>query len=114
MNLLKKLTFGLEKKYRVFTVLSPVFMLGEVLMETTIPLVMAKIVDVGIGSKDLGYVVRFGLLMVLMSVFSLCCGAGCGRLSALAAFGFSKNLRGNLFRKVQSGQVLLLRASQLM
>ncbi len=102
MNLLKKLTFGLEKKYRVFTVLSPVFMLGEVLMETTIPLVMAKIVDVGIGSKDLGYVVRFGLLMVLMSVFSLCCGAGCGRLSALAAFGFSKNLRGNLFRKVQS------------
>ncbi|MBQ3670727.1 MAG: ABC transporter ATP-binding protein [Treponema sp.] len=102
MNLAQKLTAGLEKKYRVFTVLSPIVMLGEVLMETTIPLVMAKIVDVGIAREDAGYVVRLGLLMVLMSVFSLCCGAGCGRLSSLAAFGFSKNLRRNLFRKVQA------------
>ena len=102
MNVVQKLTAGLEKKYRAFTILSPVVMLGEVLMETTIPLVMAKIVDVGIAQKDVGYAVRLGLLMVSMSVFSLCCGAGCGRLSALAAFGFSKNLRGQLFRKVQA------------
>ncbi len=70
-------------------------------METTIPLVMASLVDVGIASSDSDFVIKKGLLMVLMASFSLFCGAMCGRISSLAAFGFSKNLRRKLFKKVQ-------------
>lgn len=102
MKLIKTLVSGLERKYRFFTILSPILMVGEVLMETTIPLVMAKIVDVGISQKNGDYVFKFGILMIFMSLFSLFCGASCSRFSSLAAFGFSKNLRAKLFRKVQN------------
>ena len=91
----------MEKRYWLYTVLSPLFMLGEVGMETTIPLVMARLVDVGIKNDDSDFVIRHGLLMVAMATFSLFCGAMCGRISSLAAFGFSKNLRRKLFGKVQ-------------
>ena len=77
-------------------------MFGEVSMETTIPLVMARIVDVGIKTADQNFVLKNGMLMVLMASFSLFCGAMCGRLSSVAAFGFSKNLRKKLFSRVQA------------
>lgn len=102
MSLLKKLTAGMEKKYFLYTALSPFFMLGEVLMETTIPLVMAGLVDRGIASRDSAYVIKHGAIMVSMAVFSLFCGVMCGRISSLAAFGFSKNLRKKLFSRVQA------------
>ena len=101
MSFVRKITSGLEKRYWLYTVLSPLFMLGEVGMETTIPLVMARLVDVGIKNADSDFVIRHGLMMVAMATFSLFCGAMCGRISSLAAFGFSKNLRRKLFGKVQ-------------
>ena len=91
----------MEKRYWSYSFVSPLFMFGEVLMETTIPLVMAQIVDVGIKNSDSDFVIRYGLLMVVMASFSLFCGAMCGRISSLAAFGFSKNLRKKLFKRVQ-------------
>lgn len=91
----------MEKKYWVFTAISPLFMVGEVLMETSIPLVMAKIVDVGIKNLDSVFVIKYGILMISMALFSLFCGAMCGRTSSVAAFGFSKNLRKKLFARVQ-------------
>ena len=91
----------MEKTYFFYTILSPLFMFGEVIMETSIPLVMARIVDVGIRNSDSDFVIRYGFLMVAMASFSLLCGSLCGRVSSLAAFGFSKNLRRKIFRKVQ-------------
>ncbi len=102
MRLIKKLTSGMERRYWAYTAISPLFMVFEVLMENTIPLVMAKIVDVGIYNKDTAFVTKFGLLMISMACFSLFCGAMCGRSASVAAFGFSKNLRKKLFRRVQS------------
>ncbi|MCR4822848.1 MAG: ABC transporter ATP-binding protein/permease [Treponema sp.] len=101
MSFVRKITSGMERRYCLYTIISPLFMFGEVLMETTIPLVMASLVDVGIASSDSDFVIKKGLLMVLMASFSLFCGAMCGRISSLAAFGFSKNLRRKLFKKVQ-------------
>ncbi len=76
--------------------------MGEVLMEVLIPYVMANIINNGINKGDIGYVVKMGGLMVLMALVSLFFGAVAGRLSAVAAVGFAKNLRAALFRKVQS------------
>ena len=97
----KKLLSGLGIKYSLFTVLTPVAMIGEVLMETFIPFLMARIIDNGISSYDLNYVYRYGLIMLGATLFSLLCGTLGGRLSSVAALGFSKNLRSKLFRKVQ-------------
>ncbi len=97
----KILVSGLEKKYVVFSVLTPVVMIGEVLMETVIPMIMAHIIDDGIANKDLGYVVSVGLLMIACTLFSLFCGACGGRLASVASYGFSRNLRARLFKNVQ-------------
>ena len=89
-------------KYKKQAILSPITIMGEVLMEVLIPYVMANIINNGINKGDIGYVVKMGGLMVLMAIVSLFFGAMAGRLSAVAAVGFAKNLRGALFRKVQS------------
>lgn len=101
MSLFKKLTKGLETRFKVFTVLTPVAMIGEVAMEVLIPLIMAKIIDIGIASYDISYVTHTGLIMVGAACFSLLCGVLSGRFAALAATGFARNLRRNLFGKVQ-------------
>lgn len=77
-------------------------MIGEVVLETYIPLLMAKIIDVGIANKDISYVVKVGLLMVGLACASLACGALGGIFSARGATGFSRNLRRNVFAKIQA------------
>ncbi len=101
MSFIKKITSGMEKKYVVNTFLCPVTMIGEVFLETVIPLIMAKIIDVGIAGKDINYVLKTGGLMVLCAFLSLLCGAGGARFAAVASQGFSHNLRRKLFSKVQ-------------
>lgn len=88
-------------EYKKQAILSPVTIIGEVIMEVTIPLVMAKIIDNGINAGDISYVAKMGALMVGMALLSLMFGALAGRFSAVAAMGFAKNLRSALFRKVQ-------------
>lgn len=88
-------------EYKKYAILTPVVMIGEVLMEVLIPLVMAKIVDVGIGNGDVNYTIKMGLLMVCMALISLGCGALGGRFAAIAGMGFAKNVRKKLFDKVQ-------------
>ena len=101
MTNFRKLIYGLEKKYIFFTILAPLTMMGEVAMEVVIPLLMAKIVDVGITSHNIQYVVKTGLLMIGAACLSLTFGILSGRFAALASTGFSHNLRRNLFGKVQ-------------
>ncbi|MBP5443756.1 MAG: ABC transporter ATP-binding protein, partial [Treponema sp.] len=101
MSNVSKLLRGLEKKYKICSILSPVSMIGEVLLEIVIPLFMAKIIDVGIAEGRLSYVISVGLIMVGLSCLSLLFGALGARFSAVAALGFSRNLRRNLFSKIQ-------------
>jgi len=102
MSTTKKLVKGLEKKYVINSFLSPVVMIGEVIMEVIIPFVMAKIIDVGIFNSDLSYVVKTGLLMVGLACISLCCGVLGTRFSTVAAQGYAYNLRRRLYDKIQS------------
>jgi len=88
-------------EYKKWAILSPLSITGEVAMEVLIPTVTAKIIDDGIKKGNVKYVALMGLLMVAMSLCSLFFGALAGRLSAVAAMGFAKNLRSALFHKVQ-------------
>lgn len=101
MSTVKKLMAGMERKYLVYTCLSPLTMVGEVVMETVIPYIMAMIIDTGIANRDIHYVLRTGLIMTCCACLSLACGVAGGRLAAVASQGFSHNLRRNLFAKVQ-------------
>lgn len=89
-------------EYKKYAILTPIVMIGEVVMEVLIPLVMAKIIDVGIqGDGGISYTVRMGCLMIGMALLSLSFGALGGKLGAKAAMGFGKNVRAKLFYKVQ-------------
>ena len=101
MSTVKKLLSGLERKYKASAVLAPVTIMGEVLLEVLIPLIMAKIIDVGIANKDAAYVIKTGCLMVGAALMSLSFGVVAGRFAAVAALGFARNLRRCLFSKVQ-------------
>ena len=101
MSNVSKMMRGLETRYKVFSLLSPLTMIGEVILETVIPLLMARIIDVGIAGKDLSYVLKVGAVMIAMACVSLTCGALGARFSAVASLGFARNLRRNLFAKVQ-------------
>ncbi|MCR5289360.1 MAG: ABC transporter ATP-binding protein/permease [Treponema sp.] len=101
MSTFGTLTGGLEKKYKAFTILCPLVMIGEVLLETFIPMIMSKIIDVGIANQDIHTVLRLGSVMIGASCVSLVCGAFGARFAAIASQGFSRNLRRKLFAKVQ-------------
>lgn len=99
--MLKKL-LGCVGKYKWPAILSPVFISLEVVMEIFIPLLMSKIIDVGInGGAGVGYIVKVGGLMVLMSMLSMVFGVLSGRFASIAGTGFAKNVRKKMFDKIQ-------------
>ncbi len=89
-------------RYKKYAILTPIIMIGEVLMEVSIPYVMAEMINVGIkGDGGTAFTVKSGLLMIAMALISLCFGALGGMTAARAGMGFGKNLRCSLFNKVQ-------------
>ncbi len=88
-------------EYKKITILTPVLMVLEVLCEVFIPFLMSKIIDDGINKGDMDFVVRTGLLMMLMALLSLLFGAAGAILACKASAGFEKNLRYGLMSKVQ-------------
>ena len=90
------------REYKWATILSPLCMIGEVYMEVKIPLVLAKIVDLGVEMSDMGAVVRYGLMLVLYALFSLSFGVASAFFASYAATGFSRNLRHDMYHNVQT------------
>ena len=98
--MIKKLLPYLSK-YSIYAILCPLAIVGEVLLEIRIPFLMAKIVDKGIPSKDIAYVLQTGGLMVVMALISLLFGALGSKFGATAGMGLGSELRKGLFNKVQ-------------
>lgn len=98
--MIKKL-FGCVREYKLDSVLSPLFVSGEVIMEVIIPLLMARLIDYGIDKSDMSVITRTGVLLVACALISLTFGALCARSAAKASSGFAKNLRHDMFHRVQ-------------
>ena len=90
------------REYKWAAMLSPLCMVGEVYMETRIPRVLSQIVDHGVTPGDMGAVFGNGLLLVLLSIFSLCFGVASAYFASSAGTGFAKNLRHDMFYRVQN------------
>lgn len=91
----------LVREYKKQSFLTPVLVAAEVFVEVLIPLLMAKIIDVGIMNGDMAYIIKLGALLVLLAVTALFFGAKAGQLAAVASSGYAKNLRHDIFYKIQ-------------
>ena len=89
------------REYKKQAFLAPVLVVLEVLLEVLIPLLMANIIDVGIMNGDMNYIIKVGLLLVVMAMVSLFFGAKAGQVAAVAGAGYAKNLRHDIFYKIQ-------------
>ena len=98
---MNKTLFKSIREYRKQSILTPVLVILEVLMEVLIPLEMAKIIDVGIANGDLAYIVQRGVILVVMAMLALYFGVQAGNMAAVASAGYAKNLRHDIFYKVQ-------------
>ena len=98
---MNKKLFKSIREYKKESILAPILVILEVLMEVLIPLEMAKIIDVGIANGDLGYIVQRGVILVIMAMLALFFGVQAGNMAAVAAAGYAKNLRHDIFYKVQ-------------
>lgn len=89
------------REYKKESILAPVFVVLEVFMEVLIPLLMANIIDIGIANGDMGYITEMGILLVVMAILALVFGAIAGNMAAKGAAGYAKNLRHDIFYKIQ-------------
>lgn len=88
-------------EYKRTAVAAPVFIVFEVILEMIIPLLMSEIIDNGLGAGNMNYVVKVGLIMLLVSFASLFCGAMAARQAAIASAGFAKNVREGMYNHIQ-------------
>jgi len=90
------------KKYVIYAVLCPIFMVLEVLGDIVIPYLMSRIVDVGIANRDIDFIVKLGLIMVGAALLAMAFGVISAHFGARAGYGFAAEIRKETFKKVQS------------
>lgn len=99
--MLKKLARSI-REYKIPTILTPTFVALEVIMEVIIPILMARLIDLGIDGGDMNYVLKMGFILLVAAFISLLFGIMAGRTAAVASAGFAKNLRQDMFYNVQN------------
>lgn len=95
--------FRYLKKYRFEAIFGPIFKLIEAIFELIVPIVSAKIIDIGVnGGGGVPYIIKMGMVMVLLGLFGLGFSLCCQYLASKASQGVGTDLRNDLFKKIQS------------
>ena len=89
------------REYKKETLLTPLYVTFESLLDIGVPTLMAYLIDYGISRNNISNIVKFGLALLCCALISLYVGLRAGRTTAVASAGFAKNLRLDIFRKVQ-------------
>lgn len=89
------------REYTRPSVFTSLFMIAEVVMEVTIPFLMADLIDNGVSKADPARLIKTGVILVFLCLLAMFFGLMCGRFGAIASTGFAKNLRKDMFSKVQ-------------
>ena len=92
---------GCVREYKIPSILSPIFITLEVIMEVIIPFVLAKMVDLGVEGGSMANIFKYGLILIGLAIVSLACGALSGHFAAKASAGFGSNLRHDLYYSIQ-------------
>lgn len=101
MNSLYKTLAKSMRQYIKPSILTMIFLAGEVFAEMMIPYLMAKVLDRGFETKDIQYIIQIGLLMAALALISMTCGILGGKFSSDASAGFAANLREDIYRNIQ-------------
>lgn len=89
------------REYRFPSILAPIFVTLEVIMEVLLPFLMARLIDDGVNKGDMDFIWKTGLILAAVAFAALVLGALSGKYAAMASAGFAKNLRHDLFYKIQ-------------
>ncbi|RVU70459.1 MULTISPECIES: ABC transporter ATP-binding protein [Lactobacillus] len=89
------------RQYKKLSLLSPLFVIGEVIIEMLIPYLVGVLIDKGIMKGDMPYIQKAGLILLVLTIVSLVLGASASYVSAHAAAGFAANLRKDMFNHIQ-------------
>ena len=111
-----KLLKNLKGKMILFAILAPLFMILEVSMDIIQPTLMANIIDVGIVNKDVDYIIKIGIYMLITAVLGFLGGALCSLFAAVTSMTLAEKIRGKLFKKINSlsfAEIDKLKASSL-
>lgn len=100
MNTIKVLKRSI-REYKASSILTPIFIIGEVVLETMIPTVMAVLIDEISGAISMDPIIKYGLILLAMALASLFCGFIAGKFAATASCGYAKNLRHDMYYKIQ-------------
>ncbi len=98
--MIKKLLSSV-REYKKDSILAPILVTIEAIIEILIPTIMAFLIDNGISKNDMPYVFKMGMVLVIAAAFSLFTGIWAGRSAAVASAGFARNLRHDMFYNVQ-------------
>ena len=90
------------REYKLPSILTLVFIMGEVLIEVAIPFITANLVNSIKNNAPIESVIKTGLVLILMAFVSLCCGGIAAVTCAKASAGFAKNLRHDMYMRIQS------------
>jgi ATP-binding cassette subfamily B protein len=102
MNHIIKRLAGSIREFKKDSLITPLFVSFEVVMEVIIPLILASLIDDGITAGNMGIILRLGLALFISAIFSLIFGVLAGKFVASASSGFARNLRHDIFYNVQS------------
>ncbi|MBP3361351.1 MAG: ABC transporter ATP-binding protein [Clostridia bacterium] len=89
------------REYKRDSILAPIFVMFEVIIEVIMPSFMADLIDKGIDAGDMNFILKMGVMLAVSCILSLIFGAFAGKFAANAAAGFAKNLRKDMFYNVQ-------------
>ena len=92
---------GSIREYKKDSILTPILVSLEVIMEVIIPLLMARLIDYGIDCGDMAYILKIGFILLITAMMSLFFGVAAGKTAARASAGFAGNLREDMYRRVQ-------------
>lgn len=90
------------REYKIASVITPIFIVCEVILEVLIPYLMASLIDNGVDKGDMDYIWKMGLVLTIVALISLLFAGLAGKYAAVASAGFAKNLRHDMFYKIQT------------
>ena len=90
------------REYKIASVITPIFIVCEVILEVLIPYLMASLIDNGVDKGDMDYIWKMGLVLAIVALISLLFAGLAGKYAAVASAGFAKNMRHDMFYKIQT------------
>ena len=96
-----KKVFASVREYKIFAIITPLFMIGEAAVECALPFVMSLFVDSIEDTPDIAALLPYIFAILGMAVVSITCGILAGRFASIASCGFAKNLRNDLYQRIE-------------